>query len=107
MALALDVACFLSVGVSVSASVSVGLLSGAFSFLAFLARVELFFLCLPFVIFDFFDFSIFRRRVVFSSCLFVLGSVRSFSVYVVTCTAYRMHLIRTCADLAFYFCLEV
>ena len=78
-------------------------------FPAFLAELWLFFWDLPFsfVIFSIL-ISIFRRRVVFSHPVF-LGSTKLyvvFSVALATCTAYRMYLIRTCADLTFYFRLR-
>ena len=59
---------------------------------------------------DFFisiSMSIFRRRVVVSSCHFLVGIYAVFSVSVATCTVYRMYLIRTCANLTFYFMSEV
>ena len=57
--------------------------------------------------------SIFRRRVVVFILLpifcgwYVVFSSLVFSVCVATCPAYRMYLIRTCADLLFYVSSEV
>ncbi|CAN0514622.1 unnamed protein product, partial [Laminaria digitata] len=54
--------------------------------------------------FDFEFDSIFRRRVVFILS-FSCGYYAVCSVSVATRTADRMYLIRTCADLTFYFCV--